>query len=287
MKMAVLLDGKALAADIRAEIRLQVQSDIARFGTTPHLVVILIGDDPASQSYVRGKENACLKAGIRSTVLRESQTISEEALLQIIDRLNADPGVHGILLQLPIPRNLNADRIISRIDVRKDVDGFTPENVAALAGGKPGMVPCTPLGVMRLLEKYSIGIQGKHCVVVGRSPIVGKPMAWLFLKDNGTVTICHSKTTDLPSITRQADILVVAVGQPGMITEEHVKNGAVVIDVGISKINDEIRGDVDFDAVFPLASHITPVPGGVGPMTIACLLENTLKCYRRLMESGR
>jgi methylenetetrahydrofolate dehydrogenase (NADP+)/methenyltetrahydrofolate cyclohydrolase len=285
--MAVLLDGKTLAAEIRAEIRLQVQAGIDRCGIVPHLAVILIGEDPASQSYVRGKENACQKAGIRSTVFRESETISEDEVLKIIDQLNADPNVHGILLQLPIPRHLNAERIISRIDVRKDVDGFTPDNVAALASGRPDMVPCTPLGVLRLLEKYQIEIQGKHCVVVGRSSIVGKPMAWLFLKENGTVTICHSKTTDLPSITRQADILVVAVGQPGMISSEHVKEGAVVIDVGISKINDEIRGDVEFDVVFPRASHITPVPGGVGPMTIACLLENTLKCYRRLTEDVR
>jgi len=285
--MATLLDGKALAAEIRAEVKTRVDAEVLRHGVVPHLAVILVGEDPASQSYVRGKESACLKAGIKSTVIRQPDTIPEPELLHIIDQLNADPAVHGILLQLPIPKRLDPDRIISRIDKRKDVDGFTPENVAALANGRPQLVPCTPLGVIRLLKKYDIPIQGKHCVIVGRSQIVGKPMAWLFLKDNGTVTICHTKTNNLPSITRQADILVVATGQPGMISAEHIHEGAVVIDVGISKIDGEIRGDVDFESVFPIASFLTPVPGGVGPMTIACLLENTLTCYHNLMEGSR
>lgn len=282
--MPVILDGKALAAEIRAAVKINVDQYRTRFPVPPHLAVILVGEDPASQSYVRGKENACAKAGIQSTVIRKTETITENELLDIIDELNLDPSVHGILLQLPIPKHLDADRIIARIDKRKDVDGFTPENVAALASGHPKLVPCTPLGVIRLLQKYAISIPGKHCVVVGRSQIVGKPMAWLFLKDNGTVTICHTKTVNLPEITRQADILVVAAGKPGMIRAEHVQEGAVVIDVGISKIDGEMRGDVDYESVAPKASFITPVPGGVGPMTIACLLENTVACYLGLME---
>lgn len=280
--MAILLDGKALAAEIRAEVKSRVDDLLAHGGAVPHLAVVLVGEDPASQSYVRGKEKACQQAGIRSTVIRKPETVTEPELLAVIDGLNADPSVHGILLQLPIPRHLDSDRIISRIDKQKDVDGFTPENVAALANGRPRLVPCTPYGVIRLLKKYDIPIQGKRCVVVGRSQIVGKPMAWLFLKDNGTVTICHTKTVDLPSVTREADILVVAAGQPGMIKAEHVREGAVVIDVGISKIDGEMHGDVDFASVAPKASFITPVPGGVGPMTIACLLENTLSCYAEL-----
>jgi len=282
--MAVILDGKTLAGEIRAEVKVQVQSLVSHTHVTPHLAVILVGEDPASQSYVKGKETACLKAGIRSTVLREPATISETELISLIDGLNADSSVHGILLQLPIPRHLDSDRIMSRIDCRKDVDGFTPENVAALANGRPKMVPCTPLGVIKLLKKYDIPLAGAHCVVVGRSQIVGKPMASLLLLENGTVTICHSKTRDLPLITRQADILVVAIGKSKMIHALHVKPGAVVIDVGISKVDDVLVGDVDFDAVLPLAAFITPVPGGVGPMTIACLLENTLTCYRGLVE---
>ena len=285
MTMAILMDGKALAAEIRAEVKSRVDDLLAQNGPVPHLVVILVGEDPASQSYVRGKEKACQQAGIRSTVIRKPDTVTEEELLKVIDGLNGDASVHGILLQLPIPRHLDSDRIISRIDKRKDVDGFTPENVAALANGRPRLVPCTPYGVIRLLKKYQIPIQGKHCVVVGRSQIVGKPMAWLFLKDNGTVTICHTKTVDLPSVTREADILVVAAGQPGMIKAEHVREGAVVIDVGISKINGEMRGDVDFESVAPKASFLTPVHGGVGPMTIACLLEKTLSCYAGLEGS--
>lgn len=285
MTMTILMDGKTLAAEIRTDVKSRVDKLLSLHRTVPHLAVILVGDDPASHSYVRGKEKACQQAGIRSTVIRRPETVTESELLEIIDALNADSSIHGILLQLPIPKNLDSDRIISRIDKRKDVDGFTPENVAALASGHPKLVPCTPLGVIRLLKKYEIPIQGKRCVVVGRSQIVGKPMAWLFLKDNGTVTICHTKTLDLPSVTREADILVVAAGQPGMIGADHVREGAVVIDVGISKINGEMHGDVDFAAVAPKAAFITPVPGGVGPMTIACLLENTLSCYSELEKS--
>ncbi|MDP3131284.1 MAG: tetrahydrofolate dehydrogenase/cyclohydrolase catalytic domain-containing protein [Bacillota bacterium] len=276
--MAILLDGKALGLAIRETVKQDVDTILRETGVTPHLAVILVGDDPASQTYVKGKENACRNAGIRSTVIREPADVTESKLLSDIDALNADPNVHGILLQLPIPKHLDPDRIIPKIDVRKDVDGFTPENVAALANGRPRLVPCTPRGVMRVLDHYGIAVAGKDCVVVGRSQIVGKPMAALLLNGNGTVTVCHSKTRDLRAETRRADILVVAIGKTRMIDASYIKPGAVVIDVGISKVDGVIAGDVDFDSARTVAGWITPVPGGIGPMTIACLLENTLVC---------
>lgn len=281
--MATLIDGKSLALEIREEVRKQVLSLIEKNGITPHLAVILVGDNPASQSYVRGKENACKKAGILSTVIRVDASVTQEDLIKIVDQLNQDETVHGILLQLPIPKHLNSEALIERISSSKDVDGFTLKNVALLTNGQPHLVPCTPLGIIRILKKYQIQIEGKHCVVVGRSQIVGKPMASLLLKENGTVTICHSRTTDLSTITKTADILVVAMGKPNMITGNFIKPGATVIDVGISKINDEMVGDVDFKSAEKVSGFITPVPGGVGPMTIACLLENTLLCYDSLV----
>ena len=281
--MATLIDGKSLALEIREEVRKQVVSLVEKNGITPHLAVILVGDNPASQSYVRGKENACKKSGIKSTVIRVDASVTQEELINIVDQLNNDESVHGILLQLPIPKHLNAEAVIERISSSKDVDGFTPKNVALLTNGQPHLVPCTPLGIIRILKKYQIQIEGKHCVVIGRSQIVGKPMASLLLKENGTVTICHSKTSDLSAITKAADILVVAMGKPKMISGNYIKPGATVIDVGISKINDEMVGDVDFESAEPVSGFITPVPGGVGPMTIACLLENTLLCYDSLV----
>lgn len=281
--MATLIDGKSLALEIREEVRKQVLSLIEKNGITPHLAVILVGDNPASQSYVRGKENACKKAGILSTVIRVDASVTQEDLIKIVDQLNQDETVHGILLQLPIPKHLNSEALIERISSSKDVDGFTLKNVALLTNGQPHLVPCTPLGIIRILKKYQIQIEGKHCVVIGRSQIVGKPMASLLLKENGTVTICHSRTTDLSTITKTADILVVAMGKPNMITGNFIKPGATVIDVGISKINDEMVGDVDFKSAEKVSGFITPVPGGVGPMTIACLLENTLLCYDSLV----
>lgn len=281
--MATLIDGKSLALEIREEVRKQVLSLIEKNGITPHLAVILVGDNPASQSYVRGKENACKKAGILSTVIRVDASVTQDELIKIVDQLNQDETVHGILLQLPIPKHLNSEAVIERISSSKDVDGFTLKNVALLTNGQPHLVPCTPLGIIRILKKYQIQIEGKHCVVIGRSQIVGKPMASLLLKENGTVTICHSRTTDLSTITKTADILVVAMGKPNMITGNFIKPGATVIDVGISKINDEIVGDVDFKSAEKVSGFITPVPGGVGPMTIACLLENTLLCYDSLV----
>jgi len=281
--MAVVLDGKALGAMIRESVKRDVETIVRETVVTPHLAVVLVGDDPASQTYVKSKENACRHAGIRSTVIREAADVTEERLLAVIDALNADPGVHGILLQLPIPKHLDPDRVIARIDRRKDVDGFTPENVAALSNGRPRLVPCTPRGVMRLLEHYQIPIAGRTCVVVGRSQIVGKPMAALLLNANGTVTVCHSKTADLRAETRRADILVVAIGKTRMIDGSYVKPGACVIDVGISKVDGVIAGDVDYESAAAVAGWITPVPGGVGPMTIACLLENTIACCRGLL----
>lgn len=285
--MPVVLDGKALAREIGDKVKGEVESLIAKYGGQPHLVVILIGDDPASETYVSGKEKACLKAGIKSTIVKKDAHVGESEIIALIDALNNDQTVHGILLQLPLPKHLDADRIVSRINYHKDVDGFTPENVARLANGKPWLVPCTPLGIMRLLEKYGIEIQGKHCVVIGRSQIVGKPMASLLLRANGTVTICHSKTINLPDVAAMADILVVAIGKPLMVDDTYVKEGAVVIDVGISRIDGKLQGDVDYEKAAQKAGYITPVPGGVGPMTIACLLENTLLCYRNIMENRR
>ncbi len=281
--MAQILDGKALALEIRESIKKQVEILIHNNGITPHLAVILVGDNPASQSYVKGKETACIKAGIKSTVVRLPETVTALELSKCIDDLNADHTVHGILLQLPIPKHLNADHFVSQIRSDKDVDGFTPENVAKLTNGTPYLVPCTPLGIIRILKKYQIPIEGKHCVVIGRSQIVGKPMASLLLKENGTVTICHSKTSSLPEMAKTADILVVAMGKPKMVDGSYIKIGATVIDVGISKVDGVIVGDVDYESAEKLAGYITPVPGGVGPMTIACLLENTLTCYKGLV----
>lgn len=281
--MANIIDGKATAAWLREQLKSEVEGLIQRHGVVPSLAVILVGDNPASESYVKGKEAACKKAGILSTLVRLPADCLAKDLEEVIDRLNADASVHGILLQLPIPKHLNADAFVNRIRADKDVDGFTEANVAKLTVGKPRLVPCTPLGVMRLLSHYSLPVAGKHAVVVGRSQIVGRPMASLLLKDNATVTICHSKTADLKGMCQTADLLIAAIGVPGMIDASYVKPGAVVVDVGISKVDGVIKGDVDFESVEPIASWITPVPGGVGPMTIACLLENTLVCYRGLL----
>lgn len=281
--MANIIDGKATAAWLREQLRIEVEGLVARHGVKPSLAVILVGDNAASESYVKGKEAACKKAGIESTVVKLPADCAAADLERVIDALNADETVHGILLQLPIPKHLNADVFINRIRSDKDVDGFTEANVAKLTIGKPHLVPCTPLGVMRLLAQYSLPVSGKHAVVVGRSQIVGRPMASLLLKDNATVTICHSKTADLKGMCKTADILIAAIGVPGMIDASYVKEGAVVVDVGISKVDGVIKGDVDFASVEKVASWITPVPGGVGPMTIACLLENTLLCYRKFM----
>ncbi len=281
--MAVILDGKKLSLKIRENVKNETTELIKKHSIIPHLVVILIGENPASQSYVRSKEKACIKAGIKSTIIRRDDSITEEELITIIQRLNNDKSVHGILLQLPIPKHINEEKVINLIDSKKDVDGFNNINIAKLQKNQDALVPCTPLGIMRILEEYEINPFGKHCVIIGRSQIVGKPMAALMLNANATVTVCHSKTTDIKSIAKLADILIVAVGRLNMVDDSYVKEGATVIDVGINRTDEGIKGDVDFDKVIDKAGYITPVPGGVGRMTIACLLENTLKCYRRIV----
>lgn len=272
---ATLIDGRAVAKAFREEIAQRTQAMIAQ-GVTPHLAVVLVGEDPASQVYVRNKENGCIKAGIRSTVIRLEEDCTQQELEETVKRLNADASVDGILVQLPLPKHLNEASVLRLIDPDKDVDGFHAMNSGRLMNGQPGFVPCTPLGVMKLLEAYGIDPAGKHAVVIGRSNIVGKPMAMLLLRANATVTICHSRTQNLADITRQADILVAAVGRANFVTADMVKAGAAVIDVGINRVDGKIVGDVDFDAVSGVAGYITPVPGGVGQMTIAMLLANTL-----------
>ncbi|MFP4478229.1 MAG: bifunctional methylenetetrahydrofolate dehydrogenase/methenyltetrahydrofolate cyclohydrolase FolD [Candidatus Izemoplasmatales bacterium] len=282
--MGKILDGKALSKKLRSEIKEKTHALIDKYGQTPHLVVILIGDDPASETYVKSKERASKRAGIKSTVIKKDSSISEKELIAIIEDLNKDDQVHGILLQLPIPKHIDSEKVINMIDPLKDVDGFSNHHVARLNKGLDALVPCTPLGIMEIFKEYDIELEGKHAVVMGRSQIVGKPMASLLLKANSTVTITHSRTKDMKSITKQADILVVAVGKAKMIDETYIKENAVLIDVGISRVDGKLYGDIDFEAVKDKASFITPVPGGVGPMTIAMLLKNTLTCFENIMN---
>ncbi len=281
--MATIMDGRQLALKLREEVKDETTKLIEKYHVTPHLVVILIGEDPASQTYVNSKEKACIKAGIKSTINRKDVNITEEELVQIIMNLNSDDTVHGILLQLPIPKHIDEDKVVNLIDVRKDVDGFTNDNIAKLYKNQDAMVPCTPLGITKILEEYEIETVGKHCVIIGRSQIVGKPMAQLMLKANSTVTVCHSKTRDIRSVAKLGDILIVAVGKPNMVDDTYIKEGATVIDVGINRTEDGLTGDVQFEKAVEKAGYITPVPRGVGPMTIACLLENTLKCYKKIV----
>ena len=271
---AVMMDGRALAKDWKEKITKQTNNLILE-GIIPHLAVVLVGENPASQTYVRNKETACKKAGIRSTVIRLDEDCTQQALEDVVLSLNQDVSVHGILVQLPLPGHLDESRVLELIDPDKDVDGFHAMNSGRLMNGQPRFVPCTPLGVIKLLEAYNIPIAGKHAVIIGRSNIVGKPMAMLLLAKNATVTICHSKTQNLPDIARQADILVAAVGRPGFVTVDMVKPGATVIDVGINRVDGQIVGDVAPE-VAEIAGYLTPVPGGVGQMTIAMLLANTL-----------
>lgn len=272
---AQILDGKALAAEIRSEVKTQVAA-LAEKGVSTALAVILVGDDSASQVYVRNKIKACADTGIRSLEFRMPAETTQQQLLAKIAELNADENVDGILVQLPLPKQINADAVISAIDPAKDVDGFHVANAGALVTGKQGFVPCTPFGVMRLIEKSGVDPRGKSAVIVGRSNIVGKPMALLLLAADATVTVAHSRTPDLCAITRNADILVAAVGRAKLIKADMVKPGAVVIDVGMNRDeNGKLCGDVDFSEVKAIAGSITPVPGGVGPMTIAMLMQNT------------
>ena len=272
---AQILDGKALAAEIRSEVKTQVAA-LAEKGVSTALAVILVGDDSASQVYVRNKIKACADTGIRSLEFRMPAETTQQQLLAKIAELNADENVDGILVQLPLPKQINADAVISAIDPAKDVDGFHVANAGALVTGKQGFVPCTPFGVMRLIEKSGVDPRGKSAVIVGRSNIVGKPMALLLLAADATVTVAHSRTPDLCAVTRNADILVAAVGRAKLIKADMVKPGAVVIDVGMNRDeNGKLCGDVEFSEVKAIAGSITPVPGGVGPMTIAMLMQNT------------
>ena len=282
--MAIRIDGKAVAAIVRAAAAERAAQLRAR-GVEPHLAVILAGENPASAVYVRNKERACCEAGIRSTVVRLPEDVSQTVLETEIARLNGDETVHGILVQLPLPKGLDEKRALALIDPAKDVDGFHTVNTGNLWKGEPGFVPCTPHGVMELLKAYDIDPRGRRAVIVGRSDIVGKPMAALLLRADATVTVCHSKTRNLKEICREAEILVAAVGKPRMITWDMIRPGAAVIDVGINCVDGKLMGDVDFEGAEKVAGWITPVPGGVGPMTISMLLQNAVQAAERACPS--
>lgn len=278
---AQIIDGKAISRSIREEIRAEVAQLRAR-GVRPGLVVILVGEDPASQVYVRNKAKACEELGYYSEVIRMPDDTTQEELLATIDRYNADASVHGILVQLPLPRQIAEKAVIDRIAVHKDVDGFHPVSVGNMLIGDEALLPCTPAGVIELLRRCGLSAAGKHAVVIGRSNIVGKPVSMLLLRENATVTMCHSRTDNLPQMARQADILVVAVGKAKLVKRDWVKPDAVVIDVGMNRLESgKLAGDVDFEDVAETAGWITPVPGGVGPMTITMLMANTLKACKR------
>ena len=275
--MPVIIDGKKISQDVRNEIREKTLRLKAEKGIVPGLAVILVGDDPASQIYVRGKKNACREVGFLSKEFMLPADTSERKLLDIIDRLNRDNEIHGFLVQLPVPEHIRTDAIIEAIDPRKDVDGFHPYNVGKLFSGNPYHRACTPAGIIELLDRYEIEIKGKEAVIVGRSNIVGKPLIMMLLERHATVTVCHTRTKDLPEVTRRAEILVAAAGKPEMIKGDMIRDGAVVIDVGINRLDTgKLAGDVSFADACERVSYITPVPGGVGPMTIAMLLRNTL-----------
>ena len=277
----MIIDGKQISAELKAEVAQRVAEAAAQYGRVPHLVVIRVGEDPASVVYVRNKAKACEACGIRNTTLVMDENTPEEVLLQKIAALNANSGVDGILVQLPLPRQISEAKVIAAIDRAKDVDGFHPLNVAGLWQKTPHMAPCTPKGILKLLSAAGVDPKGKRAVVIGRSNIVGLPVAKMLLDANATVTLCHTRTVDLSSVTREAEILVVAAGRPRIITGDMVSEGVVIIDVGMDRDphTGKLCGDVDFDSCAPKASAITPVPGGVGPMTIACLMENTLECF--------
>jgi methylenetetrahydrofolate dehydrogenase (NADP+)/methenyltetrahydrofolate cyclohydrolase len=283
---ATIIDGKAISNAIREEIRAEAEA-LGQRGVVPGLAVVLVGDDPASKVYVGNKEKACLAMGFHSEVLRLPAETPQDELLAAIDRLNGDPAIHGILVQLPLPKHTDEKAVIDAIRPDKDVDGFHPVNTGNLMIGADSLPPCTPAGCVELLKRSGIGIAGKHAVVIGRSNIVGKPAAMLLLREHATVTICHSRTANLEEIARQADILVVAIGKPKAIDARYVKPGAVVLDVGVNRLPDgKLAGDVDFESASAVAGWITPVPGGVGPMTITMLLRNTLIAAKRIHGIG-
>lgn len=281
---AVLLDGKALASELQAELAVDVAEFIENNGVSPTLAAVLVGEQPASEVYVRNKRQACERSGMESQLHRLPADTTTEAVLELVYTLNKDPAVHGILVQLPLPPQVDATRVLDGVHPLKDVDAFHPENVGRIVQGRPRFLPCTPQGVQQLLLRRGVSVAGRHVVVVGRSDIVGKPVANMFVQRgpgaDATVTVCHSRTHDLPAITRQADVLIVAIGQPQFITADMVRPGAVVIDIGINRTPHGLVGDVDFAAVKEVAGMITPVPGGVGPLTVAMLLRNTLIAAR-------
>ena len=287
-----IIDGKLLAQTIKEEIAAEVEQLVKAGGKKPHLAAVLVGDDAASQSYVRSKVRSCEQVGFDSTLVRKEADITESDLLAIIDKLNSDDAIDGFIVQLPLPKHINEEKITLAIDPKKDVDGFHPTNFGRMAQGLPCYLPATPFGILQMLERNNIDVEGKECVVLGRSNIVGSPISILLSRKatpgNATVVLCHSRTKDLAAHTRRADILIVALGKPEFITADMVKEGAVVIDVGINRVDDEtakrgyrLRGDVKYDEVAPKCSYITPVPGGVGPMTVTSLLMNTLKACKK------
>ncbi|MEI5994839.1 bifunctional methylenetetrahydrofolate dehydrogenase/methenyltetrahydrofolate cyclohydrolase [Candidatus Enterococcus mansonii] len=279
--MGELINGRELADKMQAQIKEEVQ-ELEKKGIRPGLVVLLVGENPASQTYVKNKDLAAAKIGIHSKIERLSDTISESELLAVIEQYNQDPEYHGILVQLPLPKHIDEEKVLLAVDPKKDVDGFHPMNMGHLFIGEPTMIPCTPYGIMKMFEAYNIDLEGKRAVVIGRSNIVGKPMAQLMMMKNATVTIAHSRTVDLPAVAREADILVVAIGRGHFVTKEYVKPGAVVIDVGMNRDeNGKLIGDVKFDEVSELTSFITPVPKGVGPMTITMLMYQTVEAAKK------
>ena len=275
----IKMDGKALSLSLEAELKLKVDALREKNARIPKLVVVLVGDNPASQTYVKNKAKACERVGFLSEIIELDGSISQEIVLSTIDRLNRDETVDGILVQLPVPKHLDAKAIVHALDPNKDVDGLHPLNVAKLYENEKGFVPCTPKGIMRLLKEYQINVVGKHCVVLGRSNLVGRPVAQLLLNENATVTICHSKTQNLSEFTKQADIIVVAIGRAHFLTSKDVNHAECIIDVGINRVDGKLVGDVAYDELVDKVDAMTPVPGGVGPMTIGMLLENTLEAY--------
>lgn len=283
----IILDGKKVSLEQKKSIKEQVIKLKDIYNKTPKLAIVLVGENPASAVYVRNKIKACEFTGIESELIKVDETITQEELLEIVEKLNNDVDIHGIIVQLPLPRHINEQVIIDSINNKKDVDGFGIENKGKLFCGLNSLHSATPEGIMHLLDAYNIPIEGRHAVVIGRSNIVGKPIAMLLLSKNATVTMTHSRTKDLPSITRQADILVVAIGKAKFVTSDMVKEGAVVIDVGINRVDGALCGDVDFENVKEKTSYITPVPGGVGPLTIASLLQNTLVAFENIMNENK
>ena len=281
--MGKIIDGRAVAAEACLGIKARVQA-IAEKGVTPKLAVVLVGDNPASRAYVGMKEKKAAELGIATAGYKLSAEISEDELIALVKELNGDTSIHGILVQLPLPKHISEERVLMNISPAKDVDGLHPVNAGMLMTGRKGFVPCTPKGCVKLVESTGVDIAGKNCVVLGRSNIVGKPAAILMLAKNATVTMCHSRTENLGDITRGADILISAVGVPNLITADMIKPGAVVIDVAQCRVNDAWRGDVDFEGALEVAGHITPVPGGVGPMTIAMLMENTVEAAEKTLD---